>query len=102
MLNLKSIKFKFGVKLMSWGSKLVFSSDENRDKFKDAINRNTLLGSFADSGGHLAGCIQPMCEYDTQSVINVLNQQLMFKTAVAFDDIVTTEKEEYYKENWKY
>ncbi len=52
-------------------------SDINRDLFKDAINRNTTIGSHVDSGGHIRGEINPMCEYDTQSVINVLRLELL-------------------------
>lgn len=101
-LKLKSWRFQLGVKLLKWGASLTFVDDDYRDLFKDAINRNTCVGSHVESGNHLTGYIQPMCEYDTQSVINVLRQELMVKPDLAFSRTVVTEREEYYKETWKY
>lgn len=90
-----------GVKLMSWGAKLCLNSFEDKEKFKQAINRNTTIGSYADSGDHLRGIINPMCDYDTDSVINVLKQELLIEKQLAFNGANTSEKETYYKEVWK-
>lgn len=86
---------------MSLGARLCLNSDEDKESFKNAINRNTTVGSFIDSGDHLRDEIKPMCDYDTQSVINVLSQELLIKKDVAFSDTVTTDKKEYYKEVWR-
>tara|TARA_R110000851_G_scaffold54908_1_gene129242 strand:- start:44 stop:337 length:294 start_codon:yes stop_codon:yes gene_type:complete len=94
------LRFKLGVKLMSLGARLCLSSDFNRDLFKDAINRNTTVGSHVDSGDHIRGTVSPMCEYDTQSVINVLCMELMINDDVAFGKIKTSKRIEYYKEEW--
>ncbi len=94
-------KYNLGVKLMSWGSKLCLNSAEDKEKFKQAINRNTTIGSFADSGDHLRGHIQPMNDYDTDSVVNVLKQELLIEKQLAFNDCNTSVKETYYKELWK-
>ena len=94
------LRFKFGVKLMGIGARLCLDSDINRDLFKDAINRNTAVGSYVDSGDHVKGMVSPMCEYDTQSVINVLSLELLFNDDVAFCGIKTSKKAGYYKEDW--
>lgn len=94
-------RYDLGVKLMSWGAKLCLNSFEDKGKFKQAINRNTTIGSYADSGDHLRGIINPMCDYDTDSVINVLKQELLIEKQLAFNDANTSEKETYYKEVWK-
>lgn len=86
---------------MSWGAKLCLNSSEDKEKLKRQININTTIGSYADSGDHLRGFIQPMSEYDTQSVINVLKQELLVKEQLAFNDGEVTEKETYYKEVWR-
>lgn len=69
-------KEKLGIELMAIGADLYFTTDNdlghNNHKLKDAINRDTLLGSFADSCGYIHSNMEPMCQYDTQSVINVL------------------------------
>lgn len=94
-------RYDLGVKLMSWGAKLCLNSFEDKEKFKQAINRNTTIGSYADSGDHLRGVINPMCDYDTDSVINVLKQELLIEKQLAFNGVNTSEKETYYKESWK-
>lgn len=86
---------------MSWGAKLCFNSPEDKEKFKQEINRNTTIGSYADSGDHLRGTISPMCDYDTDSVINVLKQELLIEKQFAFNDVDTSKKETYYNEVWK-
>lgn len=85
---------------MSLGAKLCLDSGESRDLFKDAINRNTTAGSHIDSGDHLRSSIDPMCEYDTKSVINVLSQELLTKDDVAFSGVKTSKRIEYFKEEW--
>ena len=95
------LKYRLGVKLMSWGAKLCLNSAEDKEKFKQAINRNTTIGSFADSGDHLRGQINPMCDYDTDSVVNVLKQELLIEKQLAFNGYKTSVKETYYKESWK-
>ena len=94
------LRFNLGVKLMSIGARLCFNSDGNRDLFKDAINRNTTVGSHVDSGDHIRGSLSPMCEYDTQSVINVLTLKLLTEDDVAFSSVKTSERVEYYKDKW--
>jgi hypothetical protein len=102
MFTLSNLKFRLGITLLSWGSQLVFTNDDSKQLFKDAVNRNTLIGSHIETGNHLTGYVQPMCEYDTQSVINVLNQKLLINEDAAFVGMSITEKHEYYKETWKY
>lgn len=94
-------KYNLGVKLMSWGAKLCLNSAEDKEKLKQAINRNTTIGSLADSGDYLRVFINPMCEYDTDSVVNVLKQELLIEKQLAFNGVDTSEKETYYKESWK-
>lgn len=94
-------RYALGVKLMSFGASLCLNSAEDKEKFKQAINRNTTIGSFADSGDHLRGEINPMCDYDTDSVINVLKQELLIKEQLAFNNTDTSVKEAYYREVWK-
>jgi len=96
-----SLKYILGVKIMSWGAKLCLNSTEDKEKFKDQININTTIGSYADSGDYLRGSINPMCEYDTQSVINVIKQELLIKSQLAFNDCRVTEKLNYHSEEWK-
>lgn len=93
------LKKKLGVRLMSWGAQLCLNSDEDKNNFKMAINGNTTIGSYADSGDHLRDHINPMCDYDTQSVVNVLKQELLLSgnNQVKHSSV----KLEYYKENWK-
>lgn len=93
-------KFNLGVKLMSLGAKLCLNSAEDKERFKDAINRNTTCGSHIDSGDHLRGVVSPMCDYDTQSVINTLKHELLIDDDIAFSGCKTSKKETYYKESW--
>lgn len=95
-----NFKYKLGVKLMGLGAKLCLNSDEDKEKFKDAINVNTTIGSYADSGDYLRGAINPMNDYDTQSVINVLKQNLLIEKQLAFNGCKVSKKEAYYKEVW--
>ena len=99
---LKGYKFKIGVKLLKWGSLLVFKDKQSKDLLKDAVNRNTLIGSIVESGNHIAGEVQPLCEYDTQSIVNVLKQELLVKKDLAFVGMSPTDKMSCYKEKWKY
>ena len=50
-------KEKLGIELMAIGADLYFTRDNdlghNNHRLKDAINRDTILGSFADSGGYI-------------------------------------------------
>lgn len=85
---------------MSYGAKLCLNSVEDKEKFKDAINRNTTLGSHIESGDHLRGVISPMCDYDTQSVINTLKHELLVNGDVDFSGENTSKKIKYYKEEW--
>lgn len=94
-------RFSLGVKLMSFGAKLCLNSETDKQALKDAININTVIGAYADSGGHLLSSLTPITEYDTQSVINVLKQELLIKKDLAFNSYSPTTKEAYYKENWK-
>lgn len=96
-------KEKFGIKLMSIGANMYFTKDNNLSHnntvLKNAINNDTLIGSFADSGGHIHGDISPMNRYDTQSIINVLRHRQLFDHNVetSSTDIVSG-----YKDTWKY
>ena len=65
-------KHDIGVWMIKAGSKLVFSSDNARDNLKNAINYDSYIGGMAGTGGHIFADVKPMCEFDTQSVINVL------------------------------
>lgn len=94
-------RYNLGVKLMGLGAKMCLNSTEDKERFKQAINRNTTIGSLADSGDHLRGEISPMCDYDTDSVINVLKQELLIESQLAFNGVDTSVKETYYKEVWK-
>ena len=89
-------KRSLGIKLLSIGAKLVFSSDDDRDKLKHTINADTWIGAMSESGGHLLADVQPMNEYDTQSVINVLKHS---KLDAEVDS--SSKKIQYYKEEWK-
>lgn len=95
MLN----RYTIGVKLMSWGAKMCLNSGEDKEKLKMTVNGNTLLGSHTDSGGHLHSHIQPMCDYDTQSVVNVLKQQLLLSDDNQVKD--SSQRKEYYRDEWK-
>lgn len=86
---------------MSLGAKLCLNSNEDKQAFKDAINRNTVVGAYADSGGYLLSTLTPATDYDTQSVINVLKQELLIEKDLAFNGGSPTKKEAYYKEHWK-
>lgn len=96
-------KEKLGIELMAIGADLYFTTDNdlghNNHKLKDAINRDTLLGSFADSCGYIHSNMEPMCQYDTQSVINVLRRRHLTKYS---QHNSPTDMEAYYKEVWKY
>lgn len=85
---------------MSWGAKMCLNSEKGKELFKDAINRNTACGSHFDSGDYLRGEINPMCDYDTQSVVNVLKNELLINPDAAFSGIKTSEKKTYYRDSW--
>lgn len=96
-------KEKLGIELLSLGVNLYFTKDgdirHNNIVLKNAINHNTLIGSFADSGGYIHGDISPMNQYDTQSVINILRHKLLLKhtDATSSTDVINE-----YKDKWKY
>lgn len=100
MKSLTNLKYKIGYKLLKWGAILSLSSDKQKEKFKDKINNNTTTGSVCGSGDHLRGYVQPMCDYDTQSVVNVLTQELMVSGDIWIDGHKTSKRIEYYKEEW--
>ena len=83
---------------MSLGALLCLNSNEDKERFKNAINGNTTLGSHVESVDHLRAHIQPMCDYDTQSVINVLKQELIISDCNQIKN--SSKKLEYYKEEW--
>lgn len=96
--NLARIKSDFGAALIKLGAKLYFDSDNSKlENLKDAINTQTTIGSYTDSGDHLRSSIQPMCEYDTQSVICALK----FGGFTEAPDVKFSERVEYYKDQWK-
>lgn len=98
MKNLARVKSDFGAALIKLGAKLYFDGDDRKiENLKDAINTQTMIGSYADSGDHLRSFIQPMCEYDTQSVICALK----FGGFTEFRDVKCSERVEYYKDLWK-
>lgn len=98
--NYHKIKYLIGVKLLKLGSNLCFNSDSEKETLKDAINRNTTIGSYIESGDHIRGSVKPMCDYDTKSVINVLNNELLIKDDIAFCGEKTSEKVAWYDERW--
>lgn len=89
------LRRKLGWLLMRVGAKLAFVNDMDSQLFKGAINVNTWVGAQSESGGHLLGSIQPMCDYDTQSVINVLKLPKSNEAQPA-----ASEKDTYYSESW--
>lgn len=96
MKNLAKIKSRLGAALIKLGAKLYFDSEKKRDLFKHDINTQTTIGSFADSGDHLRGSIEPMNDYDTQSVI----LSLKYGTFTNDIDAKFSKKETYYKDVW--
>ncbi len=92
---MQNLRYLIGVKLLKLGSKLLFDSDSQKEKFKHAINHDSYIGGVAGSGGHILGEVKPMCEFDTVSVINVLNHEMMLGP-----EINVTKQEFYYKETW--
>ncbi|MBA57023.1 MAG: hypothetical protein CMK89_21450 [Pseudomonadales bacterium] len=82
--------------LIKLGAKLYFDSENKRDLFKHDINKQTTIGSYADSGDHLRGSIEPMNDYDTQSVI----LSLKYGTFNNDGDVKFSKKETYYKDVW--
>ena len=73
------------------------ASENDKCKFKRKINYETVLGSYADSGGYIHGNMTPMNDYDTVSVINVLRN---FNDFDLETNEFQTEKENYYTEKW--
>lgn len=74
MKNLAKIKSRLGAALIKLGAKLYFDSEKKRDLFKHSVNNETVIGSYAESGGYIHGQFNPMNDYDTQSVIISLKQ----------------------------
>ena len=95
MLKRKSDRQK-GIELMAKGAKLFFASESERDELKEAINHETYLGSMSESGGHIHGGMNPMNEFDTQSVINVLRHSMLAKEKPK----PVSEQFTYFKEKW--
>lgn len=95
MKNLASLKSRFGAALIELGANLYFKDDEQTQKLKRAINENTTIGSYAESGDHIRGHVKPMCDYDTQSVVNVLRQGKFCENASE-----TSKREAWYSESW--
>lgn len=97
-MTLKKLAVKIrrctGLWMLRVGANLSFKTKEEKEEFKNRINSDTWFGSFIYTGNHLCGSVQPMNEFDTQSVINVLSQK------TPNYEMITSEKEEYYKENW--
>lgn len=85
---------------MSWGANLCLNSEAEKERFKTKINNNTTTGSICGSGDALRHHVKPMCDYDTDSVINVLKQELLVSGDIWKDDHKTSKKVEYYKEEW--
>lgn len=87
-----------GVELMKQGAKLFFTDDATKELFKHLANADTVLGSYADSGGYVHGNMTPICDYDMISIANVLRGDLL-----AADSPVTppTERVDDYRETWK-
>lgn len=96
MKNLANLKSRFGAALIQLGAKLYFDSENKREIFKNDINTQTTIGSYADSGDHIRGSIQPMNDYDTQSVIISLKYGT-FKNDI---DTKLSIKETYHKDVW--
>jgi len=87
-------KYKLGKWLLRKGATLYFVTEEDREELKNRINSDTWFGSFIETGNHLVYHMQPMNDYDTQSVINVL------KHIEPNYNRITSEREEYYKDVW--
>lgn len=96
MKNLANLKSRLGAALIKLGANLYFDRDIKRDLFKADINTQTTIGSFADSGDYLRGSIEPMNDYDTQSVILSLKQGT-FTNEI---DAKFSKKETYYRDVW--
>lgn len=84
---------------MKQGAKLFFVDDAAKELFKHLVNVETIIGSYADSGGYIHGMMTPLCEYDTQSVVNVLRNGLPAQDK-PFTATPTVRKE-YYQETWR-
>lgn len=91
-----NLKYRLGVLLLSIGARLALSNENKKEKLKDAINLNTFLGGHAESGGHILHDIRPMCDYDTQSVVNVL----INKSLLSEENDKVSVKKYYYSEHW--
>lgn len=89
------MRHRLGWWLIRAGAKLALRNDAERDQFKDRINAETWQGAQIETGGHILSEINPMCEYDTQSVIIVLRRGL---DVGALDPM--TKKLAYYREKW--
>ncbi len=96
-MDFRQLKQRLGIKLLSFGAKLYFQSESDKRQFKTSINLETTVGCITSSGGHIRGYVQPMCDFDTQSVINVLVHRKLLNVSEE-----TSEKIEYYSEKWKY
>lgn len=89
---------------MCWGAKLCLNTEEEKHRFKIKINNNTKTGSVCESGDHLRGHIQPMCDYDTQSVINVLKNEILINNDadVWGEGHESSKRIQYYHEEWNW
>lgn len=96
MKNL-TLKQRAGLQLMREGASLFFIDDESKEVFKRKINADTWVGSMAGSGGHIHSSMEPMSDFDTQSVINVL---IHWEGNLIDGNSPLTEFKTYYKEKW--
>lgn len=85
---------------MCWGANICLNTEDEKRRFKAKINNNTATGSICETGDHLRYHVKPMCDYDTQSVINVLKQELLVSGDIWEDNHETSKRVEYYKEEW--
>lgn len=96
MKSLAEIKSRLGAALIKLGANLYFDSNFKRDLLKHDINTQTTIGSFADSGDHIRGSVEPMNDYDTQSVII----SLKYGTFINGIDSKFSKRESYYRDVW--
>lgn len=95
MKNSASLKSRLGAALIKLGANLYFKDDEQTQKLKRAINENTTIGSYAQSGDHIRGHVKPMCDYDTESVVYALRQGRFCENTSE-----TSKRENWYSETW--
>lgn len=89
------MKRHLGITLMRWGAKLFFTEDASVRRFKTCVNAETYVNGYAETGGHILADVKPMCDYNTQSIINVLTHGYLEIPPKSY-----SKKEFYYRENW--